>query len=74
MKSAVPKFIANMKQSATLTINTLALEMESQGTKVYRLGFGQSPFPIPAFLVEAMRRHAHRGEYTPVSGILPLRQ
>jgi hypothetical protein len=74
MKSAVPHFIAAMKQSSTLTINTLAKEMEKEGTKVYRLGFGQSPFPIPPLLVESLKRHAHRGEYTPVNGILPLRQ
>ena len=45
------KFIKNqisiLKPSATLAINEESSRLEKNGKKVYKFGFGQSPFPIP---------------------------
>ncbi|MCY3780246.1 MAG: aminotransferase class I/II-fold pyridoxal phosphate-dependent enzyme [Chloroflexi bacterium] len=42
--------------------------------KVYRFGFGESPFPPPARIQSALGRAAHRTEYTDVAGLLALRE
>jgi len=65
--------IRGLKPSATLHINELCAEMVQQGQKVYRLGFGQSPFPVPAPVVEELKAHAHEKDYLPVRGLRSLR-
>ena len=42
------------KNSATFHINELSKALEASGEKVYKFGFGQSPFPVPAHAVEAL--------------------
>lgn len=37
------------------------------------MGLGQSPFPVPDPLVEALRRNAFRKDYLPVQGLRDLR-
>ncbi len=44
------------------------------GRSIYRLGLGQSPFPVPAEVVESLRDHATRKEYLPVRGLPELRE
>ena len=66
--------MSKVKPSATLAINELSVKLISEGKEVYRLGFGQSPFPVPDIIVEALKRHAHQKDYLPVQGLLPLRQ
>lgn len=39
-----------------------------------RLGFGQSPFPIPSRVVAALQAHAHEKDYLPVCGLPRLRE
>ena len=39
-----------------------------------KLGLGQSPFPVPEFLVEKLRQHAGEKDYLPTRGLLPLRE
>lgn len=63
-----------LRPSATLAINEKCLELKSLGRDIYHFGFGQSPFPVPVKLVEALRSHAHRKEYLPVRGLLSLRE
>ena len=41
---------------------------------VYRLGLGQSPFPVPTPVVNALKHHAHEKNYLPAKGLLPLRK
>ena len=48
--------------------------MISSGKEVYKLGLGQSPFPVPDFLQEALARHAHQKDYLPTQGLIPLRE
>ncbi len=66
--------IRGLKPSATLRINEQCAEMSQQGQKVFRLGFGQSPFPVPSAVVEKLKEHAHEKDYLPVKGLQPLRE
>ena len=59
--------------SATLAINDLSQRRIREGHPVARLGLGQSPFPVPATVVEELRANATRKEYLPVWGLPELR-
>jgi aspartate aminotransferase len=43
------------------------------GRAVSRFGLGQSPFPVPASVVETLRAHAREKDYLPVRGLPALR-
>ena len=60
--------------SPTLAINERAGVMEKAGKTVYKLGFGQSPFPVPQEVVRALQTHAEEKSYLPVAGYFPLRE
>ena len=66
--------IRGVHQSPTLAINELSKKMENNGKTIYRMGLGQSPFPVPAPVVEALKMHAHEKDYLPVKGLEALRQ
>ena len=74
MSSKIKKNILKLKESSTLVINEKSKELIKQGKKVYQFGFGQSPFPVPEKIVEALKNHAHRKEYLPVQGLPKLRE
>ncbi|MBL1148560.1 MAG: aminotransferase class I/II-fold pyridoxal phosphate-dependent enzyme [Pseudomonadota bacterium] len=61
-------------ESPTLVMHNMASLRETAGQPVIKFGFGQSPFPPPAVVIEALRANAHRHDYTPVAGIPALRQ
>ena len=63
-----------LSTSATLAINEKSQEIQAQGRPVFRLGLGQSPFPVPERVVQALRDNAHKKAYLPVRGLLPLRE
>lgn len=65
--------VRELTQSATLAINELSAKLRREGRQVFRLGFGQSPFPVPQPVVEALRANAHRKDYLPVKGLHELR-
>jgi len=66
--------VRGVPRSATLAINERCAEMEREGRTVFRLGLGQSPFPVPVPVVEALRRNAHQKDYLPVQGLRELRE
>ncbi|MCB0500624.1 MAG: aminotransferase class I/II-fold pyridoxal phosphate-dependent enzyme [Cyclobacteriaceae bacterium] len=66
--------IKNLRPSATLAINEYSNELSRQGRKVYKLGFGQSPFPVPGTVVKELAAHAHEKDYLPVKGLGTLRE
>jgi aspartate aminotransferase len=66
--------VLGLPPSATLAINERSDELISQGRKVFKLGLGQSPFPVPGPVVEALRRAAPEKDYLPVRGLRPLRE
>ena len=66
--------VRGLGQSPTLAINERVKLLQSQGKKIYNFGLGQSPFPVPAPVVEALRLHAHEKEYLPVKGLNNLKE
>jgi aspartate aminotransferase len=66
--------IRGLGESPTLAINERVKLLQSNGKKVYNFGLGQSPFPVPAPVVKALRLHAHEKEYLPVKGLLALKE
>lgn len=66
--------VADLKPSATLLINERSKTLAAAGKKVYRLGFGQSPFPVPGEVVQALRDHASEKDYLPGRGLYALRE
>ena len=65
--------VRGMRPSATVAINEHSNALIAAGRTVYKLGLGQSPFPVPPTVVESLRQHAHRKEYMPVRGLAELR-
>lgn len=63
-----------LPRSPTLAIDALSREIASTGKRVYRLGLGQSPFPVPECVVQRLRDSAHQKEYLPVEGLPALRE
>lgn len=61
-------------ESATLAINQQSAALRAVGKQVARFGLGQSPFPVPSRVVQALRDHAYAKDYLPVRGLLPLRE
>lgn len=66
--------VRDLEGSPTTTINERSDELIRQGRVVYKLGLGQSPFPVPASVVEALRLHAHHKEYLPSGGLWELKE
>ena len=66
--------VRGLRPSATVTINDRCNALKAKGRDVIKLGLGQSPFPIPAIVVEALQRHAHEKDYLPVLGLRELRE
>ena len=74
MNNKIKKRILSLKESSTLVINEKSKELIRKGKKVYQFGFGQSPFPIPKKIVEALKNNAHKKEYLPIQGLPELRE
>ncbi len=66
--------LRGMPLSATLNINEKSNEMIKEGKKVYKLGLGQAPFPVPDVVVEELKRNAYKKDYLPVKGLYELRK
>jgi aspartate aminotransferase len=66
--------VRGLPQSATLAINERSAQLQAEGRPVFRLGLGQSPFPVPEPVTEALRSNAHQKDYLPVKGLPALRQ
>lgn len=66
--------VKELKPSATVAINDLSNELKRSGRDIFKLGLGQSPFPVPEPVVEALRENAHQKDYLPVKGLRELQQ
>lgn len=66
--------LLGLTPSATLAINERSNELIAQGRTIYKLGLGQSPFPVPAVVVDALRAAAQEKDYLHVRGLRPLRE
>ena len=74
MVSKVKKNILKLKESATLAINEKSKKLIKNGKKIYRFGFGQSPFQIPEKIVETLKQNAYKKEYLPIKGLPEIRE
>ena len=66
--------VRGLPVSATLGINELSNRLLAEGRQVYKMGLGQSPFPVPTPVVEELRANAHQKAYLPVRGLPALQQ
>ena len=66
--------IRDLSHSATLAINERCARMHREGRELFRLGLGQSPFPVAAPVVEELKANAHQKDYLPVKGLPLLRE
>ena len=65
--------IKNLEPSSTLKINEISRQLEEKGKKLFKFGFGQSPFQVPAGIVSELRNNAHQNKYLPMQGLSELR-
>ena len=65
--------VKNLKPSSTLLINETSRKLEEQGKKIYKFGFGQSPFKVPEDVVIELKDNAHQNKYLPMQGLSELR-
>jgi len=63
-----------MNVSPTLAMNNLMKKRETEGLPIYKLGFGQSPFPVPSIMVEELKNNAHVKDYLHTQGLDILRE
>jgi len=73
-KNLVKKNLINLEPSATLAINEKSKNLILQGKKVFRFGFGQSPFPVPEKIVSTLKENADKKAYLPMQGLSELRE
>ena len=69
MNKIIKDQVSSLKPSATLAINEESNKLKKAGKKIYKFGFGQSPFPIPDSIVDALKSNAHKNTYLPMQGL-----
>tara|TARA_Y100001970_G_scaffold5335_1_gene6047 strand:- start:118 stop:1344 length:1227 start_codon:yes stop_codon:yes gene_type:complete len=65
--------VKNLKPSSTLAINETSRLMEEEGKKIFKFGFGQSPFQVPNDVVNELKDNAYQNKYLPMQGLFQLR-
>jgi len=78
-KNRVPEVHLNlnvrgMSSSATVAINERSDRIRAEGREIFKLGLGQSPFPVPRPVIEELQANAHQKAYLAVQGLLELRE
>ena len=66
-------YLSKLRPSATLVINEESKKMQREGKKIFKFGFGQSPFPIPQNIINELKKNAFAKDYLPVNGLPNLR-
>ena len=79
MKFIVDQQVEDIEMPENLKLNTFLKEFHSDCLRpecsfgLYGFAFGQSPFPVPKIVQEALIKNADKGTYAPVPGITELR-
>ena len=79
MRFVVDQQVEDIEMPENLKLNTFLQEFHSNcthpecGFGFYGFAFGQSLFPVPRLVQDALIKNAHKGEYAAVSGIPELR-
>ena len=66
--------VKGLEASSTLKINEVSKKLEDNGKKIFKFGFGQSPFQIPNDIVNALKDNAYQNKYLPMQGLNELRE
>jgi len=66
--------VKDLKLSATLRMNEISRDLESKGKKVFKFGFGQSPFQVPDDVVSELKNNARQNKYLSMQGLPELRE
>jgi aspartate aminotransferase len=66
--------VKGLEPSSTLKINEISKKLEDKGEKIFKFGFGQSPFQIPTDIVNALKENAYQNKYLPMQGLNELRE
>ena len=66
--------VKGLEASSTLKINEISRQLEDKGKKIYKFGFGQSPFQIPTNIVNELKKNAYQNKYLPMQGLKELRE
>ena len=66
--------VKNLEPSSTLKINEISRQLEEKGEKIFKFGFGQSPFQVPKDVVNELKDNAHQNKYLPMQGLAELRR
>ena len=66
--------VKNLEPSSTLKINEISRQLEEKGEKIFKFGFGQSPFQVPTDVVKELKDNAHQNKYLPMQGLAELRR
>lgn len=72
MRPALNPLVLSLKESATLAINLKAKKLRQQGHDIVHFGFGQSPFPVPEEIQQALRENSDKKDYLPTQGLPQL--
>ena len=73
MNKIIKDQISKLRPSATLAINEESNKLKKGGKKIFRFGFGQSPFPVPDSIILALKNAANKNTYLPMQGLEDLR-
>lgn len=73
MNKIIKDQIIKLKPSATLAINEESNKLKKKGKKIYKFGFGQSPFPVPRSIIKALQNASDKNIYLPMQGLEELR-
>jgi len=79
LKFIVDQQVEDIEMPENLKLNTFLKEFHSNcphpecSFGLYGFAFGQSPFPVPLLIQEALMKNANQGAYAPVPGIPELR-
>ena len=73
MNKIIKDQINQLRPSATLVINEESNRLKKSGKKIYKFGFGQSPFPVPDSIISALKNNANKNTYLPMQGLEELR-
>ena len=74
MNKMIKDIVKRIEPSATLQINEESKRLEKQGKKIYKFGFGQSPFPVPEIVRNELKNNVHQNKYLPIQGLIELRE
>jgi aspartate aminotransferase len=70
----IKDIVKDLKPSSTLKINEISRQLEDKGEKIFKFGFGQSPFQIPLDIVNELKNNAYQNKYLPMQGLKELRE